>query len=208
MNKQVVGIIDYQSGNIRSVANAVEAVNAQSFLVRSPQDLINCSHLILPGVGAFGFCAERLRKSGLLESIEQWALRDGKPLLGICVGMQLMADHSEELGLHPGLGWIGGAVRKLKQPAGQAAIHVPHVGWNEVLFKESFGLFKEGEAIDFYFDHSFAYYSPRLGLEIGSANHGYNFSALIKRGNLVATQFHPEKSQSAGMRLLESFLKL
>lgn len=208
MNKQVVGIVDYQSGNIRSVVNAVEAADVVSTLVRNPGDLGGCSHLVLPGVGAFGFCADRLKASGLLEGIEQWALRDEKPLLGICVGMQLMADHSEELGSHAGLGWIGGTVRKLEKTVGQASIHVPHVGWNEVLFKESFGLFRAGESVDFYFDHSFAYHAPRLGREIGSTYHGQHFSALIKRGNMVATQFHPEKSQAAGMRLLKSFLAM
>jgi glutamine amidotransferase len=208
MNKQVVGIVDYQSGNIRSTVNAIDAVGVQSILVRNSQDLDACSHLVLPGVGAFGFCADKLRASRLLEPIEQWALRDQKPLLGICVGMQLMADHSEELGFHAGLGWIGGYVRKLQKTAGQAAIHVPHVGWNEVFFKESFGLFKAGESVDFYFDHSFAYHTPRFGAEIGSAHHGQNFSAIIKRGNLIATQFHPEKSQAAGMRLLKSFLAM
>jgi glutamine amidotransferase len=208
IKKQVVGIVDYQSGNIRSVVNAVEAVDACSILVRSPQDLNACSHLVLPGVGAFGFCVDRLLASGLLKSLESWALRDEKPLLGICVGMQLMADHSEELGSHLGLGWIGGAVRKLEKPAGQATIRIPHVGWNEVLFKESFGLFRAGESVDFYFDHSFAYHAPRLGREIGSAHHGHNFCALIRRGNIIATQFHPEKSQSSGMRLLKSFLAM
>ena len=112
IKKQVVGIVDYQSGNIRSVVNAVEAVDACSILVRSPQDLNACSHLVLPGVGAFGFCVDRLLASGLLKSLESWALRDEKPLLGICVGMQLMADHSEELGSHLGLGWIGGGCPK------------------------------------------------------------------------------------------------
>ena len=207
-SKQVVGIVDYQSGNILSVVNAVEAVDVRPVLVSRPQDLDRCSHLILPGVGAFGYCADRLRVSGLLESIEQWALRDEKPLLGICVGMQLMADHSEELGAHSGLGWIGGAVRKLEKSTRQATIHVPHVGWNEVLFKESFGLFRAGESVDFYFDHSFAYHTPRLGREIGLTHHGQDFSALIKRGNIVGTQFHPEKSQAAGMRLLKSFLEM
>ena len=208
MSKQVVGIVDYHSGNIRSVVNAVEAVGVSSRLLQHPQDIKGCSHLVLPGVGAFGFCADRLRTSGLLEDLEQWALRDGRPLLGICVGMQLMADYSEELGQHQGLAWIGGSVRKLEKPVDRLEIHVPHVGWNDVLFKESFGLFKAGESVDFYFDHSFAYHSPRLGEEIASAHHGQSFSALIKRGNLVAVQFHPEKSQAAGTRLLKSFLAM
>lgn len=208
MHKPLVGVVDYQSGNIRSVVNAVEATGMESRLIQQPRDMQGCSHLILPGVGAFGFCADRLRASGLLADLEQWALRDERPLLGICVGMQLMADHSEELGRHQGLGWIGGSVEKLKIPADQPQIHVPHVGWNEVSFNEPFGLFKAGESVDFYFDHAFAYHDPRLGQEIACAHHGQPFSALIRRGNIVAVQFHPEKSQAAGMRLLESFMAL
>lgn len=208
MSRQVVGVINYQSGNIRSVVNAVEAIGVNSCLVQHPRDMKNCTHLILPGVGAFGFCADRLRDSGLLGELEHWALRDGKPLLGICVGMQLMADYSEELGRHQGLAWIGGSVRKLEKSVEQPEIHVPHVGWNEVVFKQPFGLFKPGESVDFYFDHSFAYHSPRLGEEIATTYHGQPFSSLIKRGNLVAVQFHPEKSQAAGMRLLKSFLAM
>lgn len=204
----MVGVIDYDSGNIRSVVNAVEAIDVHARLVKKHQDLRGCSHVVLPGVGAFGFCADRLRTSGLLEELEQWALGDGKPLLGICVGMQLMADHSEELGRHQGLGWIGGSVRKLATPADQPEIRVPHVGWNEVFFKESFGLFNAGESVDFYFDHAFAYQSPRLGAEIACAHHGQQFTAAIKRGNIVAVQFHPEKSQAAGMRLFKSFLSM
>lgn len=208
MNKQLVGVIDYHSGNIRSVVNAIEAVDVESRLVRHSEDVQGCSHLVLPGVGAFGFCADRLRDSGLLPELEQWALHDRRPLLGICVGMQLMADRSEELGEHEGLAWIGGSVRKLERPADQPEVRVPHVGWNEVFFKERFGLFKAGELVDFYFDHSFAYHAPRLGDEIASTYHGQSFCALIKRGNMVAVQFHPEKSQGAGARLLKSFLAM
>ena len=208
MNKPIVGVIDYKSGNIRSVINAIESIGAGSTLVQYPQDMKECTHLVLPGVGAFGFCADRLRSSGLLESLEHWALHDEKPLLGICVGMQLMADHSEELGRHQGLAWIGGTVEKLEKTPLDPDVRVPHVGWNEVLFSESFGKFNAGESVDFYFDHSYAYHTPRLGREIGSTHHGQHFSSLIKRGNILAAQFHPEKSQAAGTRLLESFFAM
>ena len=204
----VVGVVDYHSGNIRSVVNAVDAVGVTSRLVQKPQDLVGCSHLVLPGVGAFGFCAQRLQSSGLLPGLEKWALVDRKPLLGICVGMQLMADQSEERGLHQGLGWIGGQVRKLQKNAAHIDIRIPHVGWNEVLFNEPFGLFKAGESVDFYFDHSFAYHGPRLGVALATTYHGQNFSALLKRGNIIAAQFHPEKSQAAGLRLIKSFLEI
>jgi imidazole glycerol-phosphate synthase subunit HisH len=207
MNRKIAGIIDYNSGNIRSVVNAVESIGVATQRVYDPDQLAGCSHIILPGVGAFGFCVDRLRESGLLPALENWALQDKKPLLGICVGMQLMADSSEEQGRHEGLGWIGGLVRKLDKSSDDG-IRVPHVGWNEVVFSQSFGLFKSGEYVDFYFDHSFAYHNPVLGYEIGFCRHGCQFSAIVRRDNIVAVQFHPEKSQTAGMRLLESFLAL
>jgi imidazole glycerol-phosphate synthase subunit HisH len=205
--RSIVGIIDYNSGNIRSVVNAVESVGAVTQRVCDLGQLNGCTHLILPGVGAFGFCADRLRASGMLPTLENWALRDGKPLLGICVGMQLMAEFSEEQGRHAGLSWLGGSVRKLEKSV-DAGIRVPHVGWNEVQFKESFGLFGPGECVDFYFDHSFGYYDSDSGAELGVCSHGREFSAIIRKGNILAVQFHPEKSQTAGMRLLESFFRL
>ena len=206
-SRVIVGIIDYNSGNIRSVINAVESIGATTQRVYDFDQLAGCSHMILPGVGAFGFCVDRLRESGLLLALESWALKDGKPLLGICVGMQLMADSSEEQDRQDGLGWIGGSVRKLEENS-NAGIRVPHVGWNEVVFSESLGLFKSGECVDFYFDHSFAYKDPVLGCEVGFCKHGFQFSAIVRRDNILAVQFHPEKSQAAGMRLLKSFLEL
>jgi glutamine amidotransferase len=204
-SRPIVGIVDYGSGNIRSVINAVESAGASAQLVQRPEDSGKCSHLILPGVGAFGFCADRLRASGLLPALERWALQDSKPLLGICVGMQLMADFSDELGRHDGLGWIGGSVNALAR-GDDAAIRIPHVGWNEVVFRQAFGLFKSGESVDFYFDHSFAYHEPVRGEELATCHHGSAFSAIVHRANILAVQFHPEKSQAAGMRLLKSFL--
>jgi glutamine amidotransferase len=172
-----------------------------------PDNLKDCTHLILPGVGAFGFCADRLRASGMLPALENWALKDGKPLLGICVGMQLMAESSEENVEHRGLAWIGGLVQKLEKSI-STGIRVPHVGWDEVVFKESFGVFQSGDCVDFYFDHSFAFQGPTSGSELGVCKHGRQFSALIKKDNIVAVQFHPEKSQAAGIRIFESFLSL
>ena len=137
-SQSVVGIIDYDSGNIRSVINAVESVGSKTSLVDNPEQLSGCTHLILPGVGAFGFCADQLRASGMLPALENCVFKEGKPLLGICVGMQLMADLSEEQGLHDGLSWIGGSVKKLGKCL-ESNVRVPHVGWNDVVFKENFG---------------------------------------------------------------------
>ena len=143
----------------------------------------------------------------MLPAIEQWALKDSKPLLGICVGMQLMAEFSEEHGEQIGLDWIGGTVRKLGGYADNC-IRIPHVGWNEVVFKKPFGLFNLGECVDFYFDHSFAYQDFDSGEQLGVCHHGTEFNAIIRKNNILAVQFHPEKSQTAGMRFLKSFLTL
>jgi glutamine amidotransferase len=168
--------------------------------------MVACSHLLLPGVGAFGFCAARLRASGMLDALEDWALHARRPLLGICVGMQLMADVGEEQGEHAGLGWIGGVVRRLQPLGGERPVRVPHVGWNEARFAADFGQFRAGEAVDFYFDHSYAYHAPARGRELAKTTHGQEFCAMVQRDNIVAVQFHPEKSQDAGLRLLRSFL--
>jgi glutamine amidotransferase len=202
--RPVVGIVDYQSGNVRSVANAVENAGGTVRDVRKSADMAGCTHLILPGVGAFGFCAERLQTSGLLPALEQWALLEQKPLLGICVGMQLLADYSEEHGRQTGLGWIGGAVRKLESD-GHGTVRIPHVGWNEVEFSQPLGEFKAGDIANFYFDHSYAYDAADSDCEVGSCRHGRRFSALIRRNNILAAQFHPEKSQTQGMRVLRAF---
>ena len=201
-----VGIVDYQAGNVQSITNALEHLGAVVIRVASAEDIGPCSHLLLPGVGAFGYCAERLRASGLVPALEQWALRDRRPLLGICVGMQLLADWSEELGRQEGLGWIGGSVRRL-DPEG-AAVRVPHVGWNNIRFQVPFGEFGAGDEADFYFDHSYAYESPEAGSMVATCTHGRTFCAVVRRGSLVAAQFHPEKSQTSGMRFLRGFLHI
>ena len=200
---RVVGIVDYGAGNIQSIENAFDYVGAAVRRIRSGEELAGCTHAVLPGVGAFGFCAERLQASGLIPDLRSWALEKGKPLLGICVGMQLLGDRSDESPGIAGLGWIGGEVRRL---GGGPGVRVPHVGWNSVHFQHAFGTFAPGDAADFYFDHSFAYDEPREGRAVGQCLHGVSFNAVLERRNIVAAQFHPEKSQSAGLRFLESFL--
>lgn len=206
MRDRRVGIVDYQAGNIRSIENAFEHLGARVVHVRAESDLEGVTHVLLPGVGAFGYCADRLHASGMVPALSRWAIDEGRPMLGICVGMQLLADIGEELGRHQGLGWIGGTVRQLE--AAPPEVRVPHVGWNEVVFEEAFGDFAAGEAADFYFDHSFAFHDPVHGSTLGASNHGIRFSAIVRRGNLIAAQFHPEKSQESGLRFLRSFLQV
>lgn len=201
----VVALVDYGAGNLQSLANAVENAGAEVRRVGPGATLDGVTHVILPGVGAFGFCAEQLRASGLVPLLEDWALAQRRPLLGICVGMQLLAHTSEELGEQRGLGWIGGAVRKLESP--RPDIRIPHVGWNDVRFEQALGDFAPGARADFYFDHSFAYQAPRHGEVLGSCEHGRTFCAAVRRDNILGAQFHPEKSQTAGRRFLRAFLR-
>lgn len=206
MRSAVVGIVDYGAGNLRSIVNAIEHLGARAEVVSRPQGIDAATHLLLPGVGAFGHCAQRLRASGLLPAVDDWATVQRRPLLGICVGMQLFADRSDELGDHPGLGWGGGEVRRL--PSDLPGVRVPHVGWNTVVFEEAFGDFAPGACADFYFDHSYAYREPTAAHRVARCEHGVAFSAVIRRGAMVASQFHPEKSQTAGLRFLAGFLSM
>lgn len=205
-SKSIVGIIDYGAGNIQSIANAFDHLGAIVRNVRAGDDIEGISHLVLPGVGAFGYCCSKLASSGLIDVLSCWALVDRKPILGICVGMQLMADSSNELGMHLGLGWCGGEVRALQ--SADANVRIPHVGWNDVTFDAEFGEFARGDSADFYFDHSYALKTPTLSQRVGACMHGETFCAVVRRDNVVAAQFHPEKSQTAGLRFLRSFLAL
>lgn len=201
-----VGIIDYQAGNIRSLCNAFECLGVGVSMISKEEDIRGTTHLVLPGVGAFGHCAKNLRESGLLDILFQWVFHDKRPLLGICVGMQLFSDSSEEHGVHPGLGWVGGSVRRL-QP-NSTNFRIPHVGWNTVHFQSAFGSFRIGDKADFYFDHSYAYFATPDGMELGTCCHGVEFTAVVRKENLLAAQFHPEKSQDAGKKFLTSFLSI
>ncbi len=202
--RRVVGLVDYKAGNVQSIENSFAHVGASVVRVKQESDLADCTHVVLPGVGAFGFCAEKLAATELRSALDDWAFTRRKPLLGICVGMQLMADGSEESPGAGGLGWIGGQVRMFR---GAPGVRVPHVGWNTVRFAEAWCDFPAGFAADFYFDHSFAYGEPTHGRAIGICRHGEEFSAIIQRENVIAVQFHPEKSQTAGLRLIENFLR-
>ena len=204
MSRPRVGLVDYQAGNLQSIANAFEHLGAEVLRITDAAEIARCSHLVLPGVGAFGFCAQRYEASGLAPAVHEWTFTARRPMLGICVGMQLLADRSEESPGVAGLGWMGGDVRAL---AGSPDVRVPHVGWNTVTFESDCCGFRAGDQGDFYFDHSFAWGEPVRGRRVAYCEHGVRFSALVERDNIVAAQFHPEKSQTVGLELLGGFLR-
>lgn len=208
-----VAIIDYGSGNLRSVAKALEAAAREEALdltieVTSKADAVTrASHVVLPGVGAFADCRQGLgRLEGMEDALREVALAKRRPFLGICVGMQLMADRSHEHGAYPGFGWIEGEVVPVKPR--EKGLKVPHMGWNELAFEApDHPLFKGiPEGAHAYFVHSFTF-KPAHGNDLlASVDYGGPITAAVGRDNLAGTQFHPEKSQRVGLRLLANFL--
>ena len=198
-----VGIVDYGRGNIRSVENAFLAIGADTVLITSPEQLQNITHLVLPGQGEFGDCAANLKKQGMFEAIREWTAED-KPYLGICVGYQLIFEKSDESPSAEGLALLPGTVKRFPN----VGLKIPHMGWNSISPSHpDDALWKDMPANPFfYFVHSY-YPEPGDTEHIAaSCDYAVSFAAAVRRGNLVATQFHPEKSQHNGLQLLRNFL--
>lgn len=208
----MIVVIDYGSGNLRSVAKALERVNSRSQVKVSsqPEDIANADRVVLPGVGAFGDCCRNLATSNLLEPLLRH-VQQGKPFLGICVGMQLLFTEGHEFGIHPGLNLIPGKVigfPKDMADVNQENMHlkVPHMGWNRVKQELNHPLWRGiPQNSHFYFVHSFHGQPEQMSVVAGTSWYGMPFSAAVARDNLFATQFHPEKSQKNGLKLLENF---
>jgi len=199
-----IALVDYGAGNLRSVHNALLAAGAGGVAVTNdPAAIRAADRIILPGVGAFAACRNALAAlPGMIDALEEAVIVAGRPFLGICVGMQLMAEAGEEHGRHAGLGWIGGTVRLL-EPA-DPALKVPHMGWNDVLPAGAHPLVHPGEA---YFLHSYAFDVADPATQIAATDHGGAVTAAIGRDNLIGVQFHPEKSQAYGLAFLSRFLE-
>lgn len=200
-----VGIIDYKGGNLQSVCNAFLFLGADVKLITTPEDAADVTHIVLPGQGAFGDCATKLKEAGLFDFIPEW-IAENKPFLGICVGYQLLFENSEENADDAGFGVLKGSCKKFQSDH----LKVPHMGWNAVNPGNSDHPIWEGlgEIPYFYFVHS--YYPISLGESsvVSTSEYGVNFHCAVAKNNLIATQFHPEKSQHAGLQLLRNFLKL
>ncbi|HEX5035025.1 MAG TPA: imidazole glycerol phosphate synthase subunit HisH [bacterium] len=201
----MIAIIDYDMGNLRSVSKAVEHVGGEAVITRDPKVLTTADKVILPGVGAFRDCIGNLKEYGLAEPVKEF-IASGRPFLGICVGMQLLADESEEGGRYEGLGVIPGKVRRFPADSG---LKVPHMGWNQLKLKGTPTLLKGLDEEFVYFVHSY-YVEPAKpkGLVAATSDYGQTFAAALEKDNIFATQFHPEKSQKVGLKILERFVKL
>lgn len=200
-----IAIIDYGMGNVRSLMNAFEYIGEHAIMSADPAELEAADRLVLPGVGAFGDAMKAMHASGLVPVLNRLALDVKMPLLGVCLGMQLFAKTSLEHGVHEGLGWLDAAIVPLEV---EAPAKVPHVGWNAVHFNNCDWLFAglpNGES-DYYFVHSFHMLCADARDRIATTDHGGTVTAAVRRGNLVATQFHPEKSQDNGLQLLQNWM--
>jgi len=199
-----VTIVDYGLGNIRSVVNAFEAIDVSVETTKEPAKLLEAERIVLPGVGAFEVGMKNLEKLAFVPALEEVVLKQKKPFLGICLGMQLLADKSFEHGEHKGLGWVKGAVEKLPAEKG---IKIPHVGWNDVKPVANNLLFNElSQEPVFYFVHSYHFACQNNEDVAATCNYGIDFTAALQRENIFATQFHPEKSQRVGLQLLRNFV--
>ncbi|PWC63586.1 imidazole glycerol phosphate synthase [Azospirillum sp. TSH7] len=210
---ETVALIDYGSGNLRSAAKAIEraageAESSYNVLVTSDADAVrHADRVVLPGVGAFADCKRGLSEvPGMLDALEEVVHRRGRPFLGICVGMQLMAERGREYGVTEGLGWIRGEVVKL-EPA-DPTLKIPHMGWNELNIRRPHPVLAGlPEGAHAYFVHSYQFKPADPDTLIASADYGGPFAAVVGRDNLVGTQFHPEKSQATGLALIANFLR-
>jgi glutamine amidotransferase len=200
-----VAIVDYGLGNLRSVAGAVTRLGHEPVVTSDPAELERADKLILPGVGAFGDGMRNLRERGLVEPLNRLVLEEQRPILGLCLGAQLLGRRSEEFGDHEGLGWLDVVARRI--PAGNG-LRVPHVGWNELRQVRESRLFAgiENGAL-FYYVHSFHLVAGDVELVKGETDYGGALTAVVGRDNIFGTQFHPEKSQRDGLQLLGNFIE-
>mgnify|MGYP000932516292 CR=1 FL=1 len=203
----MIVIVDYKMGNIASIRNMLRKVGGESIITSDPDQIASAQKLILPGVGAFDAGMTHISQMGLLEPLNHAATVRKAPVLGICLGMQLLTASSEE-GSLGGLGWIDGRTIRFQPSRMAAGLKIPHMGWNSVQVKDSSSLFRNlDDEAAFYFVHS---YHVVCGDEfvLATAHHGYDFVCAVRKGNVFGTQFHPEKSHRYGMQVLRNFAEL
>lgn len=196
----MIAIIDYGMGNLRSVQKGFEKTGFQAVVTSNKETIANASHIVLPGVGAFKDCMHNLEEMGLVEPIQS-GVKKGKPFLGICLGLQLLFEESEEFGSHHGIGLIKGKVKKFPK----SDLKIPHMGWNSIEKVAHTPLLKEVDnGAYFYFVHSY-YVVPENDVTATKTEYGLEFTSSIAKDNIFACQFHPEKSQQEGLKILKAF---
>ena len=208
-----VGIIDYGSGNIRSVFKSFEKAsllldkNIQIVIIDNVEELKKADKVVLPGVGAFADCMQGLNNiNGLVELLNKMVIEDSKAFMGICVGMQLLANFSKEYGYTEGLSWIDGEVTSIVKV--EEEMKVPHMGWNSVEFDQKHSLFRKiQQDEDFYFVHSYKFNVKNNKFVLAKTHYGGDITAVVLKDNIIGTQFHPEKSQAAGIQFIKNFLE-
>jgi glutamine amidotransferase len=201
----MIAIIDYGMGNVKSILNALEYIGYDA-VITYDKDIINkASHIILPGVGAFKDAMDNLQNRKLIDILYKEIVIEKKPFLGICLGMQLLADYSREYGWHKGLGFIGGNV--VKMDVEKFDLKVPHVGWNDIEIMKKHPVFKGLDKTEqsYYFVHSYCFEVSQRECLAASCTYGIDFAAAVIKENIIATQFHPEKSQDNGLQFLDNF---
>ena len=202
-----VGIVDYGLGNVKSVSSAIEYLGHQSIMIQTKNDFEKVSHIILPGVGSFERGMKLIHQKKIFEVLNNHVLIKKKPTLGICLGLQLMAEIGHEFGLHHGLSWFDGEVIELPQEDGKTEL--PNIGWESIEIKEDILFEGIPNMSDFYFVHSYHIKLNESKYCLATYDKGdQKIVAVIKKGNIIATQFHPEKSQENGLKLLENFLMM
>lgn len=203
----MITIIEYGLGNVRAFANVYERLNIPVAIAQTAEELQAATKIILPGVGAFDHAMRRLNNSGMRAALDNLVLNRKLPVIGICVGMQILAKSSEE-GVQPGLGWIDGTVKKIDPSTLKSKTHLPHMGWNTIRPNNNRLLLNLSPDARFYFLHSYYFQCQHPGDAIATAEYGIQFACVVNSRNIYGVQFHPEKSHQAGIRLLKNFAEL
>jgi len=204
----MIAIVNYGLGNIHAIANIYKRLNIPARIASSAEDLTQAQKIVLPGVGAFDWAMTRLDQSGMRECLDDLVLRKGRPVLGICVGMQMMAKRSDE-GRLEGLGWIDADVRRFDEDSFAHKTRLPHMGWNDVVPRKDGGLFRGLESgARFYFLHSYYFAPSQEGDVLAITDYNGSYASCVRSGNIFGVQFHPEKSHQWGIQLLNNFAEL
>lgn len=204
----MIAIVNYGSGNIQAIANIFARLGVPFRVASAPEELKGADQFLLPGVGAFDQCMRQLNASDMRQALDRYVLEAGKPILGICVGMQLLAQSSEE-GEEAGLSWINGAVKRFELSNFREATRLPHMGWNTIEPVQQSNLFDEVDlTTGYYFLHSYYFGCADAGDVLAVTEYGGRFASAVHRDNVYGVQFHPEKSHQAGIQLLKNFSQL